>query len=98
MNADETFVRFSPETSHITAPTGAKRVGSINDTQDKKGLAGMLCMEMYTSTVLDSLVVLDRTYDGALKQWSRYGGTANVNFQKIHWMDTAIAKKFLLWL
>ena len=102
VNADETFIRFFPETSHVIAPIGAKRVGSTNDTQDKKGLTGMLCMEMYTSTVLDPFVVLDGTYDGTLnKQWSRYGGTANVNFQKNHWWHceeiSALAQKSVSW-
>jgi len=99
VNADETFIRFYPETNHVIAPIGSKRVGSTNTTQDKKGLTGMLCMEMYTSQILDPFIVLDGTYEGTLsKQWANYAGSASVHFQKNHWMDKIIAKKFLHWL
>ena len=99
VNADETFFRFFPESDHVIAPIGSKRVGSTNATEDKKGLTGMLCMELFSSQILDPFVVLDDTYEGTLsKQWSNYSGRAKVNFQKNHWMDKVPAKKFLHWL
>ena len=36
INADETFFRFFPEDEHVIAPVGSKRVGSTNETNDKK--------------------------------------------------------------
>jgi len=59
----------------------------------------MLCMELYSSSLLDPFCVLDGSYEGILeKQWKNYTGTATVHFQKNHWMDKVIAKKFLHWL
>ena len=36
INTDETFFQFFPEDAHVIAPVGSKRVGSTNETNDKK--------------------------------------------------------------
>ena len=44
-------------------------------------------------------MVLDGAYEGTLmKQWANYAGPAQVHFQKKHWMDKVIAKKYLRWI
>ena len=99
INADETFVLFYPEDGHVIAPEGAKRVGSTNETNAKQGLTGTLGMEVFSSTVLPLFTVLDGATDGRLsKQWEKYAGPAKVCFQKNHWMDKVLAKKYLSWL
>ena len=51
INADETFLRFYPEEEHVIAPEGSKRVGSTNETNDKKGLTAMLGVELSNTTM-----------------------------------------------
>ena len=99
INADETFLRFYPEEEHVIAPEGSKRVGSTNETNDKKGLTAMLGVELFSSTVLPAFTVLDGATEGRLsKHWASYTGTTKVCFQKNHWMDKILAKKYLSWL
>ena len=99
INADETFVLFYPEDGHVIAPEGAKRGRSTNETNAKLGLTGILGMELFSSTVLPPFTVLDGATDGRLsKQWEKYAGPAKVCFQKNHWMDKVLAKKYLSWL
>ena len=59
MNSDETFFQFYPEVKHAVAPVGAKRVGSTNETNEKKGLTGMLGMELLSSLFLTPFLIFD---------------------------------------
>ena len=59
----------------------------------------MLGMELFSSTVIPPFTVLDGATDGRLsKQWESYGGSAQVCFQKNHWMDKVLAKEYLSWV
>ena len=51
INSEETFFQFYPEVKHVVAPVGVKRVGSTNETNEKKGLTGMLGMELFSSSL-----------------------------------------------
>ena len=99
INADEMFLKVYPDNEHVIAPEGAKRVGSTIQTDEKKGLTAMLGMEFFSSTLLPPFLILDGATDSRLsKQWSNYEGPAKVCFQKSHWMDKVLAKKFLSWV
>ena len=72
MNSDETFFQFYPEVKHAVAPVGAKRVGSTNETNEKKGLTGMLGMELLSSLFLTPFLIFDGATEGRLsKQWDK---------------------------
>ena len=59
----------------------------------------MLGMELFSSSVLPVFLWFDgATYGRLNKQWEKYDGATKVCFQKNHWMDKILAKKYLSWV
>ena len=59
INADEIFLFFLHDETHVIAPTGIRRVGSnVNPDNDKLGMTVMISMELLSSTLLPPFMII----------------------------------------
>ena len=87
--ADDTFI----------VPTGTKRVGTINNADDKKkGVTLVAACEMTSSRMVMPFTIDSAVFGGTLMAaWERYE-LRKVVFNETHWMTQRVFDMFMAWL
>lgn len=108
INADQTFIRYYPESDYVCAPKGAKRIGGNLSSNEKSGFTLMVGAELNSSSLVAPFVVFDGTKKKSARNlqqtsWWKYrnwkseapGRTATVTFHPKHWFDEDISIEYL---
>jgi len=104
VNADQTFIIYFPEATHVIAPMGQKRIGSKVKYNSKQGCTLMVAADYHTGLLLNPFMVMHGktggTLDKRFQDWKERDptNTCYVTFQAKHWFDAVITVRWLTWL
>ncbi len=99
LDQNHTSIRFHMADDSFIVPTGTKRVGTINNADDKKkGVTLVAACEMTLSRMVMPFIIDSAVFGGTLMAAGERYELCKVIFNETHWMTQRVFVMFMAWI